>query len=242
MRDGRSRERGPDGRPGAGVVNRSEDHAFVRVALASLDDLRAYAREFYPEVSAVLLSWSARTETATVMGVLGGDGRPARAAPEALHELTERIAHLVPARALRLAYPGFEQTGVALLTVPVDEPEWARIGDAAVRLVDEGLFVPDDEIRDALWLLLDAAGLPAGAVRVRRLVLAPEVSGDSVFTPVELCECADGSGQRVPWSKARVALPSKPWARAVAVLASELAERVERAEYPVLLTDVLVPI
>lgn len=230
------------GSPGGDAVSRLEDRAFVRLALGSLDDMRAYAREYYPGVAAVLLSWSARNETATVMGLLSDDGNAVEATAGDLRVLTEHIAHVVPARALRLAYPGFDATGAALLTVPVDEPEWARIGDAAVKLVDDGLFVPDDELRDVLWLLLDAAALPKGSARVRRLVMAPEVAGDSVFTPVELCERRDGSGQTVAWSKARLALPSKQWARAIAVCSSELAERVERAEHPALLTEVLVAI
>jgi len=193
-----------------------------------MDDMRASVRMNVPDAVTVLASWSRRYESCAVMGLLDEDDVEIPVAADQLARLTSLIHRPLPSGALRLAYPDAHNAGSVLLRVPVDEPEWARVADHVQELVAAGLYVSDDDIRDAIWVVLEACGLPNGAIAVRRLELAPELPDDPVFAPVTLFERFDGSGNRTPWARAAMAMPTGLEARAVSVMVSELAEREER--------------
>jgi len=223
----------------------------TRVAIASFDDVSAAVEMNAPDAATVLISWSRSHQSCAVMGLLDESGDELDVPADLLARLTGLIARPVSVDALRIAFPDADTTGPVLLRIPVDQAVSLIAVDNVLEQVVNGLGASDEDVRDALWLLLDAVGLPAGAVRVERIVMVPELPGDAVFRPVRFSEFADGSGAQVSWEEAAARFGDSPiGANAAAALSSELAERAERAQVlragagaePVVLTDAIVPL
>jgi hypothetical protein len=199
------------------------------VAVASFDDVLGAVEMNAPDAATVLVSWSRSHQSCAVMGLLDDDGNPLDVPADLLARLTGLLARPVGVDALRWAFPDADTSGSVILRIGVHEPVSGLFAQNVLEHVVNGLPAADGDIRDALWLLLDALALPAGSVRVHRLVLTPELPGDAVFEPVALAEHSDGSGEQVPWQSALHRLPGSVTASAIAALSSELAERAEKA-------------
>ncbi|WP_433673840.1 hypothetical protein [Microbacterium gorillae] len=202
----------------------------TRVAIASFDDVIGSLELNVPDAATVQVAWARSHQKCAVMGLFDDEGALLDVKPDVLARLTSLIARPVSEEALRLAFPDAdtETSGSVLLNVRVSEPLSAVTAEYVLDRLAAGDVVADGEVRDALWLLLNALVLPAGAVRVRRIVMVPEVVGDALFEPVELLERPDGSGTAVSWADASAHMPPMI-GRGVAVFASVLAERAERA-------------
>lgn len=219
----------------------------TRVAVASFDDVLGAVEMNAPDAATVLISWSRSHQSCAVMGLLDDEGNSLDVPADLLARLTGLLARPVGVDALRWAFPDAALDGSVVLSVLVHEPVAGLFAQNVLEHVVNGLQVADGDIKDALWLMLDALGLPAGSVFVHRLVLTPELPNDSLFEPVALSESTDGSGARLPWQAVLSRLPDQTVApSAIAALASELAERAERATAlrgrATVLTDAIVPL
>ncbi|WP_433718632.1 hypothetical protein [Microbacterium laevaniformans] len=164
------------------------------------------------------------------MGALDVNGRPLDVSVSVLARLTSLIAPQIHPDVLRLAYPDADVmlSGQVLLSVPVNEPTWARTVDSVSLRVQAGLRVASEDIETAVWATLEAAGLPNGSVTLERRVMFPELPDDIVFEPVWLSTQQQGAGEHVAWSAAVETLPTPGVTRALTMLLNELAVRHER--------------
>ncbi|WP_460004021.1 hypothetical protein [Microbacterium xylanilyticum] len=219
----------------------------TRTAITAFDDVRHAARQSAPDAATVLVAWSRAHMSVAAVGLLDDDGRPLDPKPELLAMLTALFPVPVDEDLLRLAYPetlqAFAQgelpaaervdgmtdgSGQLLFQIPVDEPEWARVTDNVLERVQAGLWVQDADIRDALWSVLSALGLPDAVVRVRRVGVARSFPDEPLFMPVELI--GDPPEHRtMTWDAAKTWIPVHGAVEAIVELSSELAERQQRA-------------
>lgn len=217
-----------------------------RIAISSLDDVVSSAELNVPDAAVVQVAWSRTHQSGAVMGLFDDDGVALDVKSDMLARLTGLIARPVPGEALAWAYPDADlSSGSVLLNVSVHETASALFAQTVIEQLQVGLRVPDDAVRDALWLSLTALALPAGSVRLERLVLVPELPADAVFAVVQLRERADGSGASVSWQSAVADVPVSV-SSGIAALANELAVRAEREASlrgtPTVLTDVTIPL
>ena len=85
-----------------------------------------------------------------------------------LARLTALLARPVGVDALRWAFPDAALDGSVVLSVPVHEPVAGLFAQNVLDHVVNGLQVANGDIKDALWLILDALASPAGPVFVHR--------------------------------------------------------------------------
>jgi len=190
----------------------------VRNALVSFDDLRAFARQWVPSAAKVLVAYSARHEHAAVIGALDDEGHDLDISSEMMQRMSSLLHRHVPMDALVMAYPEADfSTGSIVLSVPIDEPEWARVTHQVAEFIDVGIPVDDAMIRDALWLALGSAHVPNGAIRMS---FADE--------PAVLYEFQDGSGNRMSWADAQTQFAVPMWSQAVERMSAELSSRIRR--------------
>lgn len=199
----------------------------TRFALVSLDDVLAHSRWAVPDAERLLISWDKRQQAAAAMGALDADGRPLDVPAAVLARLTGLLSRPVGPDAIRLGFPetDLHGSGMLLLDVAVDEPVWARVLTHMATRVAAGLRVRDDDLRDAVWVTLEAAGLPSSVVILERVHLFPEAPDDIVWAPVE----AASHREAVAWRVVLEALPHPVVAHQLTVLLDELANRVQRA-------------
>lgn len=202
----------------------------VRMGVASFDAMLSMVRVNHPEVETVIVSWDQKSRSAAVMGLLGDDGQLLDSRPDVISGLSSLLVSPMHPDVLRLAYPDADLmlSGQVSLTIPVDEPAWARVVDNVELKVQAGLRTATDDIGDAIWVTLEAAGLPNGSLTLERRVAFPELPDDIVFEPVWLSTRQEGAGDHVGWVDASRAFPSQEITRALVVLANELAVRHER--------------
>lgn len=158
----------------------------VRLGIASFDAVLAFVRVNHPAVETVIVAWDRKNRSASVMGLLDGDSQSVEVRPDVLGRLTSLLASPMHPDVLRLAYPDADLvwSGQVALSIPVDEPTWARVIDNVELRVQAGLRVATEDIGDAVWVALEAAGLPSGSVTLERRVVFPELPDDLVFEPV----------------------------------------------------------
>lgn len=202
----------------------------VRLGIASFDAVLAFVRVNHPAVETVIVAWDRKNRSASVMGLLDGDSQSVEVRPDVLGRLTSLLASPMHPDVLRLAYPDADLvwSGQVALSIPVDEPTWARVIDNVELRVQAGLRVATEDIGDAVWVALEAAGLPSGSVTLERRVVFPELPDDLVFEPVWLSTQQEGAGDHVAWATAQTAFPGDQVGRALTVLLNELAVRHEQ--------------
>lgn len=199
-----------------------------------------------PDAVTVVVSWEKRTGIAAVMGLLDEAGRSVDVPMSMLTRLTGLLSRPVSADVIRLGFPraDLSASGAISLNIPVDETLWSRVLDKVSLEVEAGLRVSGDDVRDALWVTLEAAGLPNGSIRLERLVMFTELPDDLVFAPRVLAALSGGRGSAVGWADALGAFPVPMVAQRLGVLVNELGLREEQAlrlsGSPVVLTDVTV--
>jgi hypothetical protein len=215
----------------------------TRVAIASFDDVVGSAEVNVPDAVSVQVAWSRPHQSCAVMGLFDEDGHMVDVVPDVLARLTGLLARPVSAEALRWVFPDADlSSGSVLLSVSVLEVPSAVFASNVRDALMVGDRVPDEVVRDAVWLLLDALSLPAGAIRLERSVLIPELPGDGVYAIAELFERSDRVGGSVPWARASAGMPPVV-AGVLSALAGVLAERAEQfSGAGTVLTDVTVPL
>lgn len=176
------------------------------------------------------MSWDRKHRSAGVMGLVDEFGDPFDTRPDVLSRLTMLLHSPMHPDVLRLAYPDADLalSGQVVLNVPVDEPTWARVLTNVELRVSAGLRVPTEDIVDAVWVTLEAAGLPSGSVTMDRQVLFQELPDDVVFMPVWLSTHRHGAGSKVDWGQALRTFAHPTIAAALTTLLNELALRDER--------------
>ena len=219
----------------------------TRLAIAAIDDMLGMARSGAPFAAGVLLSWSRGDGRCAVVGLLDDAGGEIPVDAEILGRLTAVMAVPVTPEAVRMIQPEARVDGSLLLTLSTDTPVWSMVAENVFEQVQVGLGVSEDDLRDALWVLLEIAGMPNKAVYVERVVIVPEFPEDAVFAPVQLCDKADCSGRSVPWVTALDEYSDPRWGQIVASLSSELAERREqlnqrRGARGSVLTEAVIPL
>ncbi|MBN9214709.1 MAG: hypothetical protein J0J04_07835 [Microbacterium sp.] len=202
----------------------------VRMGVSSFDAMLSFVRINHPEAETVIVSWDRKHRSAAVMGLLGIDGQLLDQRPDAVALLTSLLASPMHPDVLRLAYPDADLllSGQVSLSIPVDEPTWARVLDNVELRIQAGLRVATDDIEDAAWATLEAAGLPNGSVTLERRVMFPELPDDIVFEPVWLSTQQQGAGEHLAWVDGTKTFPTQEITRALMVLLNELAVRHER--------------
>lgn len=206
----------------------------VRVGIASLDSLLSAVRVNHPTVETVVLAWDRKHRSAAVMGLLDSDSQSVEVRADAPGRLTSLLAAPMHPDVLRLAYPDADVawSGQVVLSVPVDEPAWARVLDNVVLRVRAGMRVLTADIRSAVWATLEAADLPSGSALLVRRILFPDQPDDVVYEPVALTTHQTGAGDRAAWCDATTALTHSSVPNALTLLLNELALRFERNERP----------
>lgn len=205
----------------------------VRRGIASLDDVLASVRVNAYNAETVVMSWDRKYRRAAVMGLLDERSMPIEdVRPDVLARLTGLIAHPLEPDVLRLAYPDarLHHSGQIILNVPVDEPVWARVLDTVELSVQAGLRVSSEDIRDAVWVTLEAAGVPSGSVTVERTVMFPELPDTIQFEPVSVSENQAGNGASRSWDEARASFVTPMIATRLTSLVNELAVRQEQEQ------------
>lgn len=216
----------------------------TRLAISAFDDLRAAVRMDAPTASVILVAWTRSHMSCGVVGLEDDEGGAVEIPPSKLATLTALLPRPVDESALRLMYPEVLEgvdpgqvpeaervpgmlrgPGPILLRVQVDEPAWAAVTDHVVEQVNAGLWVSDDDVRDALYSVLSVPELPSAWMDVERRKAAPEVPGERVFEPVSV---SDETGRTMSWESASRWFPIADAAEAAADLANELAERAQR--------------
>lgn len=203
----------------------------VRMGIASFDTMLSVVRVNHSEAATVIVSWDRKHRSAAVMGLLDIDGQLLDVRPDVMSRLTSLLMSPMHPDVLRLAYPDADLvlSGQVSLSLPVDEPTWSRVIDNVELRVQAGLRVSSDDIEDAAWVTLEAAGLPSSSVTLERRIMFPELPDDIVFEPVWLSTRQDGAGEHIAWSDGVAAFPSSAIERAMLALLNELALRHERA-------------
>lgn len=204
----------------------------VRIGISSLDAVLSSLRANHPSVETVILSWDRKHRSAAVMGVADETGYPLDVRADVLGRLTSLLAQPMHPDVLRLAYPDADLmlSGQIVLNIPVDEPTWARVLANVELRVQAGLRVPTEDVEDAVWSTLEAAGLPNGSVTLERRVMFPELPDDVVFEPVWLSTSQAGNGTHVSWDEATASFPHPQVGRSLVVLMNHLALRHEQSE------------
>lgn len=216
----------------------------TRLAISAFDDLRAAVRMDVPTASVILVAWTRSHMSCGVVGLEDDEGGAVDVPPSKLATLTALLPRPVDESALRLMYPEILEDvdpgelpeaervpgmvggpGPVLLRVAVDEPAWAAVTDHVVEQVNAGLWVSDDDVRDALYSVLSVPELPSAWMDVERRKAVPEAPGERVFEPVAV---SDETGRSMSWESASRWFPISDAAEAAADLANELAERAQR--------------
>ena len=210
----------------------------VRASACSVDDLLALVRSRFPVADTVVVGWERRSRRVTVLGLLS-EGRQVGVSSSVLAALSgvPRVPFAVDA--WRLAYPGSDVfvSSAGTVDVDVDAPWWALIAEHVSGLVEQGMRVSDEDVRDAVAIALEqVVGLaPSGASLVRRSVF-PVVPDDLMFVPVSVSFVG---GEVWPWDRVVSVLP-EPAVSVVALLLCELAERRQHVLFPQVLAEVSV--
>lgn len=204
----------------------------VRLGVASLDDVLSYTRTHLFTAEVVVMSWDRKYRRAAVMGMLDEQGSPMDVRADVLAQLTSMLAQPLELDSLRLAYPDakLHHSGQIMLNVPVDEPVWSRVLTNVLQSVHAGLRVSTEDLRDALWVTLEAAGLPSGSLTSKRTTLFPEVPDAIEFTPESLSHQQNGAGQSMAWEKAFAEFAHPDIAHGVVAISNELAVRQQREQ------------
>lgn len=202
------------------------------MGIGSFDSVLASVRVHHPTVETVIVSWDRKHRSAAVMGLVDDLGVPVEVNPDVLARLTSLLQHPMHPDVLRLAYSDADLllSGQIVLNIPVDEPTWARVLDNVELRISAGLRVATEDIGDAVWVTLEAAGVPNGSVTLERRVMFPEVPDDIVFEPRWLSTNQDGNGDHVSWSDAARSFAHPSVGASLVKLLNELALRHERDE------------
>lgn len=214
----------------------------ARRALASIDAVLASVRVTYPSAATLVCTWDRRYSAVTVMGLQDDAGGFVDVSQQSLEALSSVIARPVPSDVLRLAYPesGLHMSGAVTLSLPVDEPVWARVLDHVSGKVDAGFRTSIDDVRTAVWLTLQAADLPSGSASLHRAAMFAQTPDEPLFEPVSLNTLESGGGVRIPWAAATTEFPDPVVGRRLVLLLDFLAAQQEREMSGTLLTDTLV--
>lgn len=202
----------------------------VRLGIASIDAMLASVRTKHAQADVVVMSWERKHRSLGVMGLADDAGNAIDARPDVLSRLTGLLHSPMHPDVLRLAYPDADLalSGQVVLNVPVDEPTWARALTNVELRVAAGLRVPTEDICDAVWVTLEAAGVPSGSVTLDRQVMFQELPDDVVFIPAWLSTHQGGAGESVGWQDAVRQFAHPSIAAALTTLLNELAVRDER--------------
>lgn len=204
----------------------------LRLGAASFDDVLGTCRVQVPEAATLVVSWDKKLQRAAAMGVLDEDGRVVETTGDLLDRLTGLLHRPLDTAMMHLAFPDADlySSGMVTFNVSIDEPVWALILDTMDEKTQAGLLVSADHVRDALWLALEASGLPSGAVDVQRVAVATDVPGEPIFQPSALRTTAREDAAQWAWSDALHHFPNPVVAAAVARLVDWLARDAERHE------------